>query len=230
MQVMQAAKFFFQDEDWVMNMLMGTVFLIIPILGQIALGGWHAEIAQRLERGEEKPIPKLELNDLIKWFEKGVVPFVAQMLAVLPVLIIAMVLPFFFVMAMVSGVRGGALISILVMVMICIIVFSFLLSIVVVSIQTRAELSLSFKETFNIGALKAYLARNAIRILVSHFLFGMVAMGMITLGMLACFIGVYPISVALGVGSAHLRVQIYQQHLQDGGEAIPPAVEPTKLF
>ncbi|PMX74198.1 hypothetical protein, partial [Pseudomonas sp. GW456-12-1-14-LB2] len=59
----EALRFAFRAEKPWMNILVMTVFALIPVAGPIALGGWHCEIMQRLVRRHPTPIPTLEFSD-----------------------------------------------------------------------------------------------------------------------------------------------------------------------
>ena len=47
-----------------------------------------------------------------------------------------------------------------------------------------------------------------------------VAIGIVLLGVLACYVGLYPAIAVLQIAAMHLRNQIYLDHLARGGEPI----------
>jgi hypothetical protein len=97
--------------------------------------------------------------------------------------------------------------------------------------QTRAELTENFSEALSFGKLMAYTKATFWRVLVKNFWFMFVAIGIILVGMMACYIGIYPAAIVLQIASVHLRFQIYDDYLARGGEPIqlkPPQQLPSE--
>lgn len=220
MNTVAAVKFFFKDKNWLQNSLIGTIFLIIPILGPIAMAGWHCEIAQRIHRKHPDPIPKLAFEALMTYFQRGIPAFVAQLVASLPIamifgVLIGVSIPMIFIFAEFSE-PLAAMVGILVGVLS--VVVSVLSIVVVNAFQTRAELSedigvaLEFKPAFQ------YMRATLGTTLGAYFVFLLICTPLVFLGMLACFVGIYPVAVGINTGAVHLRMQIYEKYLADGGE------------
>jgi hypothetical protein len=74
--VLEALRFPFQGPDWTHNLLLGSVFALIPLVGVLALQGWMCEVIQRLERSHPQPVPKLDFKDFGHYLGRGVAPFV----------------------------------------------------------------------------------------------------------------------------------------------------------
>jgi len=88
LQYSSGFKLIFADENRWMNLLLASIYTIIPILGPVALMGWHCEIFHRLNRGEVRQVPRLDFGDIIYFFKRGLVPFVMGLAITLPIVIL----------------------------------------------------------------------------------------------------------------------------------------------
>src|SRR5690606_22826522 len=84
----------FEDVNWPMNLLLGSVLMLIPIVGPIVFMGWQLRIMQHLVQGKSSPIPRFDFSDFGFYLGKGVIPFVVSLLVMLPFLILIMILVF----------------------------------------------------------------------------------------------------------------------------------------
>jgi hypothetical protein len=222
---MEAIKFAFSTPDWTMNLLLGLVFMVIPVVGPLALQGWHAEIHQRLVRRHPQPIPKLDFSDFMHYLERGLGPFVVNLALMVPLFIV--VYAFMFIAGFASvGIGRAANEPALIMVVLAIASLGgaamiFFFSVLVNAAMTRVELTEAIGPSLSPGPMFSYGKRIWAKFFVATLVFGLLATGLIILGMLLCFIGVYPVTVALQLGSLHLRWQLYENQLAQGGESIP---------
>ncbi|MCA9629657.1 MAG: DUF4013 domain-containing protein [Myxococcales bacterium] len=233
-EVMRAVKFLISDPtDGKTNWLYATLIQLIPVVGPISMLGWQAEITQRLARNHPKPIPKYDFGDFTHYLTRGLIPFVAQLLAVFPIIFVWY---FFMVIAtMLVGVIGGAIgspeltmIMLLLFSLVGYLVLVVMMTVFVSAIMLRAELTEDFGKTLQFGAIFRYAGKTWKRSLGYGLLLGLIAFGMGMLGMLACFIGLYFVVSLLSFANLHLRYQIYAAYLAEGGEPIP-VKEPQTL-
>jgi hypothetical protein len=94
---------------------------------------------------------------------------------------------------------------------------------------TRAELTEDFGESLKFGALWDYFRRTWKDALLSSFVFGLLAVPLVLLGMMLCFVGMYFAIVLLQVAAMHLRWQIYEVYLARGGAPIPVKVHAPRV-
>lgn len=225
--VIDAMKFPFQGEAWMTNLFFAFIFQLIPILGQIALLGWHAEIMHRLRRGDEKPVPKLDFGDMMHYFSKGVPAFIGA-------LIIG--LPFGMIMGVVMGVGGvvaGAvtaamrirgpevIFAIYGLGFVAFLFISPLMAIASNAVVTRAEYTEDGSKALEFGKLWDYAQKTwglSIMGWIGTQFFGSF---IVMAGLLICFVGLYPAVVAITLARVHMRWQIYEVYLSRGGEPIP---------
>jgi len=224
LSALEAVRFVFRAPDWTHNVLIGLVFLLIPVVGPIVLGGFLCEVHQRLVRRHPQPTPKLDFADFGHYLSRGVAPFIVSMVVVMPVMLVSYALiggavfagimiakstePLFGVLV---GL-GGGLVAVLLWV---------LTSIVMNAAQTRAELTEDFGQSLSLSELLAYARATWKDVVVKTITFGFVALGMVLLGLLACYFGLYPVIVILQIAAMHLRWQIYESHVAHHGALIP---------
>ena len=234
---LDAIKFPFSSPDWGMNLLLGFVLMIIPVLGPLALHGWEAEVAQRLARRHPNPIPKFDFNDFMHYLERGIGPFVVNLLITLPcvfVMYFGMIIAAVAGSALARGGGGGEIAGLAMMIVVLLIALGggMFLSVLLNSGLTRAELTEQLGPSLSPGAIWRYGARTWGTFMVATLVFAPLAMGLILVGMALCFIGLYPAVVAVRLAAVHLRWQIYEDQLAKGGEILPlrnpPAVIPSE--
>jgi len=91
----------------------------------------------------------------------------------------------------------------------------------------KAALETDLGRVFDLGFLRDFLRRCGRDALVAHLFQIVLNLGLMLVGILACFVGVFP---ALGIGmlvQAHLLGQLYLLHLGRGGTAIALGVSPA---
>lgn len=225
-----AFKFLFNDANALNNLLIGAVMNIIPIVGPIALMGWHCEILQRLIKRNPKPLPKLDFSDFLYFLGRGVAPFVVVLIATLPLILFIMLFMFggMFGFAILQAnferhgqtpgplVFGGFGIAFLVYLLVMVVI-----NVVVMSALTRAELTEDIGKSLSFSQIWAYAKATWKDVIVAYIVF--IPLGMIVMfgGMLVFFVGIYAAIIYINVTYIHLRWQVYERYLSRGGEPIP---------
>lgn len=231
-----SVKFVFASPEWKTNVLFGMLLSLIPIAGPIAFAGWLAEMNQRLVRRHPTPLPKFDFTDFVHYLGRGLPVFLANLLASLPFAfmagILAMVAVFGGVAAQV-GMHGEPFIMIGVWALTGFFFFAgwLVTSVFTNAAQTRAELTEDFGQAIDFGKLWAYTRATWARVLVKNISFAFIAMGLFFLGMLLCYLGMYPAIAVIQIAAAHLRWQVYEHYLAEGGEPIalkPPQWLPSE--
>lgn len=219
-----ALKFLFQDPDWQHNLLIGSVFYLVPMIGPFALMGWHCEIMQRLARKHPKPIPKLDFSDLTHYLGRGVTPFVVSLVMTMPISLGITAVAF--AVMMVGAAGAAATKEPAVMILVGVLGFGvawligLLLGLVMNAAMTRAELTEDFGSALSLGKIFDYAGKTWWKVLVSNFLYSIVATPLIFVGYAMCFVGLYPAMIVLITGMTHLRFQQYLHYLSRGGEPV----------
>jgi len=86
MDIEKAFSFVFDDEDWIVKVLIGGVLSLIPFLGVILLYGYGLELMQNVMQGRSKPLP--EWDDWGGKLVKGIMYLVIGIVYALPIIIL----------------------------------------------------------------------------------------------------------------------------------------------
>ncbi|MBI5531908.1 MAG: DUF4013 domain-containing protein [Deltaproteobacteria bacterium] len=225
-----ALKFIFSQQNAWSSILLLTVLLFIPVVGQIVMYGWQCEILQRLERRDPKPIPEFSFSDFTHYLSRGVTPFVTQILLTMPFSVVFGALGGISAMVAMVATRGmhhtrgeppWAVLSVYGVVMLLSLASAPFIAILMNAGLVRAELTEDLGKTLSFSALLAYIKRTWATTFVASFLYGLLASFVILLGLLCCYFGLFPASIIVATGMVHLRFQIYQKYLARGGDPIP---------
>jgi len=236
---------FFKSPKWMMNLLLGGVCVLIPLIGPIVVLGWLITGFWGRQDESFETFPDFDFSNFGKYLERGLWPFLvlfavsmAGSVVIVPVIWIMMI-PMMLIGAASGGEReAGACVAIifpLLMAVICILV-AIVLLMLMVPLKIRATILQDFGKAFDFGFLKRFLALTWKEILVSS-LFIFAASVILTLGgMLVFCVGMYFASVLIYFSWTHLNKQLYRLYLSRGGAVIPlspklsdlpPAVPPV---
>lgn len=83
----KAFSFVFDDENWIVKVLIGGVLSLIPIVGQILLYGYGLEVMKNAMQGRSTPLP--EWDDWGGKLVKGIMYIVIGFVYALPIIIVA---------------------------------------------------------------------------------------------------------------------------------------------
>jgi Protein of unknown function (DUF4013) len=219
---------YFKSPKWMMNTLLAGVCLFIPIVGQIVVKGWL--LTGFWGRDDEQPetFPDFDFNNFAKYLERGLWPFLVNLVSalVLTAVLCVLIVPVMMIVTMTipndhgsaSGCFGFVL---FVVMMIFYVTLAVVMMVVLTPLMLRASLTQEFGAAFNVAFLKRFIALNwKESILASLFLLaaGLVLGGV---GALALCIGMYFALVPVYFSMVHLQKQLYALYLDRGGEPVP---------
>jgi MFS family permease len=221
MQFMLAFRYILDRRGGFLNLFMIVVCQFIPILGPIVLLGYRAEVAVALDRDPDmRRHPKFDFNRFGEYLNRGIWPFLIGLILALP--FIPIMIGAFVVGFAISppgpnnppflafGIYAGA----------------FFLSMMVMLI-------LSVPMTFHCEIVGRFDIGGAFRFALSFWnlvggaafgtglVFMFLSMALSILGLLCCFVGIYPVHALIQMASQHLMVQLYRVYLDRGGEPLP---------
>lgn len=216
---------FFKSPKWGMNFLLGAVSILIPIVGPLALHGWHITgFWARRDETDPAKFPDFDFQFFVKYLGRGLWPFLVMMvvsLVVFPVLVILMFIPI--VSFGLCDHQTGSGFPVILIVAICLIypIVMMVFSAVMIPLSLRASITQDFGKSFDFGFIRSFLSRVWPEILVVMlFVAGLYLVAMV-LTVITCYIGgifTFPILI---YAWHHLQKQLYQLHLSRGGEEIP---------
>lgn len=131
MELGKAFGFVFEDEQWIVTLLLGGLIMLIPVVGQIVMIGFMLETARNVARGDFRPLPKW--NTFGDKLVQGFYGFILQLVYLLPLLIVTMVFSCMAIstgaiMARTSDEAGG---SVILLTMVCLVPLMVILGIAV---------------------------------------------------------------------------------------------------
>jgi len=240
---------FFKSPQWGMNLLLGSVASLIPAVGPIVLSGWLISLFWA-RRDSEDParFPAFDFQFFGKYLERGLWPFLVQLvasLALMPVMMVVMFAMMFGAGAFAPhthhapraamGAFGVALIGGAMLLNVGVIL---VFNLVTLPLTLRATIAQNFAQAFNLGFVRRFLALVWMETFAAFlFMFGL-ALGMLIVAVLTCYVGLFPAVVIVSFAWHHLQKQLYQLYLSRGGEAValsaklvetPPALPPVAL-
>lgn len=229
MRYLRSYQFPFESDNWALNLLCLSACQLIPAIGNILVLGYSYEVIEGLHAGGTQRAPDFNFNRFVKYLLRGLWPFLVQLIISVPVIALAVVMyvaAFVPVMMLAQDRNSEALaLVVLLLVYLLIAVLGFLTSVVAMPMVLRAGLA----QEFALGACWEFTRdffRRVGRELLLAQLFLMVTAPLVALvGLLLCFIGVYPAVAVICLAGAHLHYQLYELYLQRGGVEIPLPVE-----
>ena len=207
----KAFSYPFEDQDWLKKVGVAALIVLIPVIGQLLIAGWGFEITRRLIKGDPAPLPDWsEFGEMIGSGLKVAVVWFAYML---PVILLQVCLQVA-ILGSAESLDNDALTAGLSFVVFCISCLVFIYALIMALIvpaalgnmAAKSELSAAFRFGEVFGLVRAQPGAY-----VMVLLGGMVAGFVASLGVIACFIGVFFTAAYATTINAHLRGQAYLQ-------------------
>ena len=208
MDVSKAFSYVFEDEDWIVKILIGGLFvLLIPFLiGIPFLLGYVVETVRNVMKDEPQPLPGW--NDLGDMFVKGLTLTATGILYLLPVILLACPL---IAAAILAGDQGGDGIAAL---SLCVQCLAFLWGLLVAAVFPAAVIryaeSGEFGSAFRFGEIFGLIAGNPANYVVT-ILVGWLAVIIGGVGVILCGVGVFFTTFWAYLVAAHLWGQMGRQ-------------------
>lgn len=228
----------FKSPKWLPNLLLAAVCILIPIVGPIALMGWHiGALFGRRDHGDFVNYPEFDFGRLGTYIGRGVWPFLVSFVAGLIMVPVVWVVMFAFLAssgALVSGTQGGqhaelqgglamaGMIGMFLFITVFVIVFNMLLK----PLTIAAAITQDFGAAFNFQFIKTFIARTWIELILSTLFTCIAAMVLMVAGAMVLCIGMYLSVGLITFMQWHLDRQLYDLHLARGG---PPLLLSPKL-
>jgi hypothetical protein len=224
---LDSIRFVYAKKNWLMNMVMCVICMIIPVVGQIVLMGYMFEVLDFLRREPNNPeYPDFKFDRFVPYLMRGIWPFLVQIVASFVIGIVISVMVGLLMMAMFT--RSSVIISLAwLLCIVAITIVSVALSIVLWPAMFYAGISQQLNPGATVAFVKDFMKRVG-KELVLSVLF-LIAAGIVLgpVGLCACFIGVWFVAIGLTFSHYHLEYQLYELYLQRGGTPIPVKGEPA---
>jgi hypothetical protein len=220
----------FRQPGWVKTILLGTLFIIVPVVGPIILQGYGARVLLHVALDREGPIPPLRKpGELLR---EGMNSFIAFMLWALPINLIyyafialAMIL-FGIVVALmgpesrslglaIGGIQAGLLFVVGLVVVI-------VLGRHALAADTLVEVTGKLHHAWRLGDIRSYLGVLGWegRLAFLRLILGNAVS--VAAGTLLCGLGVCFAPFVMMYAQAHLQGQLYRRYIELGGSPFHP--------
>jgi hypothetical protein len=233
MKYLRSYQFLFDSPKWLTNLLAGTLAIIVPIVGPIVFIGYQFEILEGMHLRGEKNYPDFDTNRLGQYLLRGLWPFLVQLIVGLPVgMLMGMLWAFVFIGSAVAGGGNKDAGGVVMLIVFCffvllIVVLNLLLPLLILPLTLRAGLTQDLGAAFSMAFLKDFVGKMWVEMVLMQLFFMVTAPFLIVIGLLACFVGLYPAAALIGFAHAYLLHELYELYLQRGGTEIPLKAEPT---
>ncbi len=236
-----------QDPEWKGKILVGSLLflsaIVVPIVGQIALLGWATLVTRQAVRrkGEDGPLPRLDFD--FGWLGKllgiGFKPFLVNFLWRMPMAFLIGGLVGCMYMAVIvaavsaggrhgdGGAASGLIFTIFGLAMVLIIPLSVLAQMPAQIAMMRAEVTDDMNAGFKVKEVLRMTRVVLKELIVGNLIIMLVSIPLVFAGMLACYVGIFPVAVVLQVVYAHFLAQLYELYLERGGEPLTIAPDPA---
>lgn len=228
-------KLLFEDANIWINLALGSLFILIPIVGPIMLMGWQAEIFRRLHTKTEPFLPKLDFSDLAYYLSRGIYPFLVSLVLIIPMIFIILISLGILAALYPLMIHQGHVVSVPlaltfigVILLIAVVLFIFLFVITNAGV-TRAYLTQNFGKSFQFGEIFSYGRATWGNVTKAICVYVPISFVFLIAGMIMLYVGIYPASVIMNVAWVYIAWQIYEIYLEQGGKEIPMEPIPEKL-
>lgn len=227
---------FSKSPKWFMNMLLGGLCMLLPLLGPMVILGWLVTGFWGRSEEDSATFPPFEFSQFDKYLERGLWPFLVPFVAgivMVPLIWMAMI-PMVFIGALFSSGNpenaSGCLPLLAMLCAMCAAALVILaMTMVLVPLKLRAAMMQDFGKAFDLRFVKSFLALTWKETALSMLFVMIIGSLFFALGALALCVGIYLASVLTSFTWMHLHKQLYALYLSRGGEPVPlsPKLSPA---
>jgi hypothetical protein len=203
--------YMFEDESWIMKIVIGGILLFIPIINFMVLG-YILEALKRVADGMDIPLP--EWDDFGGKFVKGLMLFIIALVYTIPIWLVACLL---WMLLFAAGVAESDTLASMVGLLNTCASCLYLIWVVVVwlimpAAWTKYAVTGEFMSAFQFGELFGFIRDNIANYIVAIILAG-VAGFIAGFGAIACFVGLLFTTFWAYLVMAHLLGQVQRESL-----------------
>jgi hypothetical protein len=222
---------FFKSPKWMMNLLLGGVCVLIPIVGQMVVLGWLITGFWARQDETFETFPEFDFSHFGKYLERGLWPFLVTLVVSMAFSIVmvpmawVLMIPAMLVGGFSSGhgANPGSCLGVFAVILMMLVwgVMIAVLILVLVPLKIRASRTQDFAKSFDLGFVKRFLALTWKEAVISSLFVMVTGILFVCLGMIVFCVGVYFATVLIYFSWTHLHKQLYALYLSRGGEPVP---------
>ncbi len=231
MQYVKPYTYFVNKPGGTTNLLYGALMLlstaVVPLLGQIVVLGYQAEVAEDLERDPDlADYSDFDFNRFVQYLTRGLWPFVA-------LLLIGLVVAGLVFLAVAVGFAAAYLTQEWVVGVILGVVLIIPLTLLGTMLQwpvlLHTQLSREFRFGHAVRFTSSFVRTVGGQLFVSLLVHTLISIPLSVVGLLLCFVGIYPAAAIQLMAQEHYMIQLYRLYLDEGGEPIGGPLEQLEL-
>lgn len=208
MDIGKAFSFIFEDQEWITKIAIAALVMFIPIIGLFVVLGWQLEVTRRVILNEERPLPSW--NDWGGYLSRGFMGFVIAFVYMLPLIVFSGCFQAIIIPLSDQGNRAMALaVGGMSLVFSCTaFIYGIAAGVVLPAALGRFADTGQIGDAFNFGMVFGLLraAPGAFAmVFIGSLLSGLVS----SLGLIACFIGIFFTAALAATVNGHLYGQAY---------------------
>lgn len=188
LNISRSFTYMFEDESWIMKIVIGGILLIIPIVNFLVIG-YMLETLKRVADGADIPLP--EWADFGGKFIKGLMVFVIGLVYTIPIWLVACVV--WGLLAVAGVAESDAMASLAGLISTCAsclyMIWMIVLWLVMPAALIKYAVTGELGSAFRFGELFSFIRDNIANYIVAIILAG-VAVFVAYFGVIACFVGV----------------------------------------
>lgn len=228
LQYQEMFAYVFQNPNWVMNVLWGSLCLlvayVIPIVPQMVLVGYQYDIIEAKHRRRTLSYPDFDTNRITDYLMRGLWPMLAALAVSIAFVIVA--IPLMLVGLLISAALSQNVheaFGVLSMIATFAIYFVAIigLNVALVPLMLRAGLTQDFGQAFKMAWIKSFVSLVWKELLLGSIVLALGAFVLAFIGLLVLCVGLIPAMAIAMLAQAHLVWQLYEIFLERGGEPIP---------
>lgn len=210
MEYGKAFAFMTDDEAWIKKFLLATVMMFIPVLGGFLLLGYSLEITRRVIKSESPVLP--EWSDFGDFLKKGFLAFIVTFVYTLPAALLSacaqapLILSSLGDDSTVQLIGGGVGVCFACVAFVIALASAMLIPIALGRIADTGQIGTAFRfdELFKLLRTKPAIY------LITLILVSVAGLVLVPIGMVACFVGIFPAVAYINLVAAHLYGQAYR--------------------
>jgi hypothetical protein len=225
-QYIESLRYIFSHPEWLKNLLVFFVFLLIPVLNNVLLFGYLFEIVEHRHRRLPGPYPTFEVRRFGAYMTRGIWCFLLFNIYFTIMFLVFEVLwngTLFGSMAAVQSGQWGAIIVAVVIpiILIGLLLFLLLLNVLFWPWFLRAGLSQDVSIMANFRWIVHYYRTMWLETTLVCLFALFASIGLSIVGCALFCLGLLMVGPVMAMAQAHLHCQLYELYLARGGEPIP---------